>query len=569
VALSKKYGKIEFTPKVGWNITEAEPHVCIKLKAMFTKIAKWQAAPFLFPDTPENCHDLLWFLDRYPLEISDKDFARLKKSRGTYIQTVNDLEAIMLPTHKPRQAALKDGYQARDYQLRGSELLLRCKRLLIGDEVGLGKTMIGIISCLEPKTLPALVVVQTHLPKQWKDEIEKFTGLKVHLVKGTKPYSLPEADVYITKYSCISGWVDVFKKGFFKMAIFDEVQELRHHSTGKYNSAEALSRSCEYVLALSATPIYNYADEIYNVLNLIKPDCLGNSMDFFREWAGNYIGNRVVIKDPAALGTYLRDSFLFLRRTREEVGRELPQINKIVHTVGYDEAEFEKEEAIVRQLAMSVMSGSFVERGQASRELDIRMRQSTGISKAKEVAAYVKILLENNEPVLLAGWHRAVYETWMRELAEYNPVLYTGSESPAEKEKSKNAFTSGETNLMIISLRSGIGLDGLQHRCRTVIFGELDYSPQVHHQVIGRVDRDGQKDQVTVVFLVSDGGSDPVIIDLLGLKSSQSHGIIDPLKAVPGQYSDESRIKLLAKQFLEKRGIAIPEPVPEPAPVEK
>lgn len=565
MALKKTYGKIEFDAKEGWRITKAEPHVCIKLKAMFTKLAKWQAVPFIFQHTPENCHDLLWFLDRYPMEISSEDFSKMKKGRGTYIETVNELEAIMLPSYVPKPAALKDGFKARDYQLRGSELLLKTKRLLVGDEVGLGKTLIGIISCLQPQTLPALVVVQTHLPKQWKDEIEKFTGLKVHLVKGTKPYSLPPADVYITKYSCIAGWVDVFKKGFFKMAIFDEVQELRHRGTGKYEAAKTLSDTCEFVLGLSATPIYNYADEIYNVLSCLKPGCLGGEMDFYREWAGNYIGRRVIIKDPVALGTYLRDGFLFLRRTREEVGRELPQVNRLIHTVGFDEKEFEKEEAIVKQLAMSVMTGSFVERGQASRELDIRMRQSTGISKAKEVAAYVKILLENNEPVLLAGWHRSVYEIWMKELAEYKPVLYTGTESPAEKERSKQAFISGESSLMIISLRSGIGLDGLQHKCRTVIFGELDYSPQVHHQVVGRIDRDGQKDQVTVIFLVSDGGSDPVIIDLLGLKSSQSHNIIDPLKAVPSQHSDESRIKLLAKNYLEKKGIAIP----EPSPVEK
>jgi SNF2 family DNA or RNA helicase len=112
---------------------------------------------------------------------------------------------------------------------------------------------------------------------------------------------------------------------------------------------------------------------------------------------------------------------------------------------------------------------------------------------------------------------------------------------------------SGATNLFIISLRSGIGLDGLQHRCRTVVIGELDWSPKVHDQVIGRVDRDGQANQVTVYFPVSDFGSDPVIIDLLGLKSSQSYGIIDPMKAIPEQHSDESRIKLLAESFLNKK----------------
>jgi hypothetical protein len=412
-------------------------------------------------------------------------------------------------------------------------------------------TLIGIISFLEPGTLPAIVTVQSHLTKQWKDEIEKFTELKVHVIKGTRPYSLPPADVYITKYTCLAGWSDLFKTRFFKMAVFDEAQELRHNGTAKYNGALALSEGVDYCLGMSATPIYNYGIEIYNVLSLIKPECLGYRDDFLREWSGGY-GDRI-IKDPVALGTFLRDGFLLLRRTRAEVGRELPPINTIVHTVSYDENEVHKADALARQLALKVTTGSFMERGQAARELDMLARQVTGVSKARGVAEYVKILLENNVPVILAGWHRECYKIWLEELAEYKPVMYTGSESPKQKEDSKQAFLKGETNLFIISLRSGVGLDGLQARCNTVVIGELDWSPKVHDQLIARSDRDGQKEQVTAIFLVSDYGSDPVIIDLLGLKSSQSHNIIDPLKAVANKHTDESRIKILAQKYLEKK----------------
>ncbi len=85
-----------------------------------------------------------------------------------------------------------------------------------------------------------------------------------------------------------------------------------------------------------------------------------------------------------------------------------------------------------------------------------------------------------------------------------------------------------------------------------MVVGELDWSPKVHDQLIARADRDGQPEQVNVFFPVSEYGSDPVIINLLGLKSSQSHGIIDPLTAPAQQYTDESRIKLLAQQYLNK-----------------
>jgi len=151
----------------------------------------------------------------------------------------------------------------------------------------------------------------------------------------------------------------------------------------------------------------------------------------------------------------------------------------------------------------------------------------------------------------------------MEELSEYNPVMYTGSESSVQKEATKQAFISGETNLMIISLRAGIGLDGLQHKCRTVVIGELDWSPKVHEQLIGRIDRDGQQQQVTAIYLVCDYGSDPFIIDILGVKASQSQNIIDPLKGISEQYTDESRMKVFAENYLKSHGHEITTKVKE------
>ncbi len=555
----RTYGNLYFNSESKcWEINNAEPHICIKLKAIFSKIPKSGGQPFHFVNMPETCHDLLWFTERYPLKISETDLKALKKGRKAHISTLNELEAILLPEYSPVAVEIKNGYAGRHYQLNAKDVYMRCKRILIGDDIGLGKTMIAILSFLHKETLPALVVVQTHLPKQWKDEIEKFTNLRVHLIKGTRPYNLPEADVYITKYSCLSGWVNVFEKGIFKSAVFDECQELRRTESNRYEAAMVLSNSVNYCLSLSASPIYNYGDEIFNVIDCIKPSSLGDKFDFLREWCAGWGQRRVRVVDPQALGTYLRENFLMLRRTRKEVGRELPPVNTIVHTVEYDEAKVQKAENIARQLAIRATTGSFMERGVAARELDIFARHYTGVAKAHGVAEYVKIILENNEPVVLAGWHRDVYSVWLKELAEYNPVMYTGSESPAEKEKSKEAFMNGETNLFIISLRSGIGLDGLQKRCNTVVLGELDYSNAVHNQVIGRVSRDreeGQEqEQVTAIYLVCDCGSDPPIIDILGIKASQQHGILNPLDTgIQEKYSDETRLQVMAKYYLEKK----------------
>jgi SNF2 family DNA or RNA helicase len=208
---------------------------------------------------------------------------------------------------------------------------------------------------------------------------------------------------------------------------------------------------------------------------------------------------------------------------------------------------------IAKQLAITASTGNFIERGRASMELDMMARQITGIAKARSVAEMAKMLIESGESVLLSGWHREVYKIWLQELCEYNPVLYTGSESSTQKEKTKETFLKGESRVMIISNRSGAGLDELQHRCSTLIIGELDWSPKVHEQLEQRLDRDGQKNPVMILYPVSDGGSDPVLMDLCGLKNSQADGIMEPDgKKDIGYGSDESRIKKLVEYYLSK-----------------
>jgi hypothetical protein len=86
-----------------------------------------------------------------------------------------------------------------------------------------------------------------------------------------------------------------------------------------------------------------------------------------------------------------------------------------------------------------------------------------------------------------------------------------------------------------------------------VVFGELDWSPAVHEQDIGRVYRDGQKDPVCAYYMVSDYGSDPIVVDVLGLKREQVEGIRDPNRPLTQEATvDPEHIKKLAASFLAK-----------------
>lgn len=535
-----------------WVMTGAPPHVALKLKAMFPFIRKDQVETFAFRDTPEICSDLEWFTHRYPMEMVPEDRVRLIGGKREFLHRRAEAEAILLPDWTPPPGhGLREGKALYHGQAQAVELLLKTGRLLCMDDVGLGKTLVALGALASsPQHLPAAIVVQAHLPSQWvKEFIEPFTHLRAHIIQGRTPYDLPPADLYIFRYSNLCGWEDIAATGLFKTVVFDEIQELRHGiGTAKGRAAKVFADHAELKLGLSATPIFNYGSEIFAILEFIAPGLLGEWPDFVREWCTGNSG-KWVVKDPDALGTYLRELQLVIRRTRQ--GR---RVNSLVIDVESDEEVEQQHQALARSLAMRVVSGSFVDRGQAARELDAFARMVTGVAKARSVAAYVRILLDAGTPVILAGWHRDVYEIWLTELAAFKPVLYTGSESPAQKDKAKAAFISGESDLFIISLRSGSGLDGLQHRCATVCIGELDWTAATYEQLVGRVDRPGQTvSEIDALYFVSSGGSDPIVVEVNGLKKAQARGIVDPLAGVAETYSNESRIKLLAQRYLDKQ----------------
>ncbi|TIX28836.1 DEAD/DEAH box helicase [Mesorhizobium sp.] len=547
------YGKLALQGN-RWVLSDIPPHVAIRLKNMFPRIPKTQTKVFDLPFTDELCADLSWFESRYKLELTDKDRHALERGRTLFEEDRAASEAILLPDWMPpARHGYRPPFALYDYQSQAVELLHRKKRLLVGDDVGLGKTHVALGALAGSPYLPAAIVVQAHLPSQWVNEfIKPFTYMQAHIVQGTKPYSLPPANLYIFKYSNIAGWADIAATGMFKAVVFDEIQELRNGTgTEKGKAAKVFSDNAVIRCGLSATPIFGYGSEAFRIIEFLESGLLGTWEEFLREWCKSGPGGKWVVKDPDALGTYLRESQIFIRRLRQ--GRP---VNRIPIEVDFDEDVAAKSEDFARQLALKVIGGSFTERGQAARELDALARQTTGLAKAHSVAAYVRILLEAGTPVLLAGWHRSVYDIWLKDLAEFNPILYTGSETARQKDRAKEAFISGKTNLMIISLRSGAGLDGLQKRCSTVVIGELDWAGgAIYEQLLGRVDRPGQKaDEITAIFLYTNSGSDPLIMSVTAVKRDQLRGINDPGLGIKPVHSDESHIRKLAQAYLDKRG---------------
>lgn len=533
-----------------WEISELEPHVAIRLKQLFPRVPKNSAGPFHLPREIMLEADLDWFMSRYPLRMTALDRESLASGKLAFELRQAEIEAIFLPGYVPLACVgLREGQVIRHYQAQAVELVRRRKSLLLGDEGGLGKTYTaGAFLCGEPGSLPAAVVCDPHMQKQWLEKLTDFTTLRVHVIATKKPYDLPPADVYIFRISQIAGWIDIFNTGYFKAAVYDEPQSLRTGTdTAKGSAAQVLSQHASYRLGLTATPVIGYGREMWNVMQFIDDQVLGTYSDFNREWVDH--GGR--IRDPKALGTYLREQHVLLRRLKGDVGQELPKVSRIVEYVDYDAKTVQSVEALARRLAIKASTGSFIERGRAARELDIMVRQATGLSKAHAVAQFVRLIVESGEPVVLVGWHRAVYDIWLEALKDLKPAMYTGSETASQKNREKERFLSGETDVLIMSLRSGAGLDGLQHRCSVLVIGELDWAPGIHAQLIWRLDREGQRHPVMVFFLVSEEGSDPLIMDVLGIKASEAHYIVDPDLGVQVVETDTSNLQKLVQRYLQ------------------
>jgi SNF2 family DNA or RNA helicase len=568
----RTYGSLRFSAKENRFHIQCEPHVVMRLKRVFPKIHSSQHGIIQIHASEETARDLEWFMDRFPLQVDNDSREHLLRRSNSHRERLAKVEAILAGHIQPPEFGL--AMPLREYQQIAAQIAFERQSLLLADDVGLGKTASAIGLLSRGVTLPALVVTLTHLPRQWRDEIGKFAPhLSTHIIKTGKGYDLVEAhcrgkrgpkvlpDITIINYAKLSKWADVMAP-IMRTVIFDEVQELRRGGSDKSAAARHLALHATWRMGLSATPIYNYGSEIWSVMQSVAPDAMGSFGEFVNEWCTGLFGqdqDQASIRDPKAFGSYMRESGFMLRRTRKEVGRELLPLNKCIENIDADMDALESVTLSCAELAKSILKHGEEYRGQKmqqSEEFSSLLRQATGIAKAPFVAEYVRLLLEGEKKVVLYGWHREVYSIWMDKLKEFKPVLYTGSESPNQKDAAKRAFVEGDSRVLIISLRAGAGLDGLQFACRTLVFGELDWSPGVHEQCEGRVLRDGQGEPVYAYYLIADSGSDPTVAQVLGVKKQQIQGIRNDSDVLFEQLqNDSNRIKDLARDFLTRNRV--------------
>ena len=524
------YGTLSYNNRRKCWTVRGEPCVTELCKRLFPGTDGGRRGEARFTAHRRIIGDINWLMLRYPLEIAPRDRERWQKAiheARAYAAQRNRMQEMPTRMNAPEGMFLGT---LRHFQETGLSWLVHTKRALLADEMGLGKTLQALCCLCTLRAFPAMLVVPPHLVRNWQAEIYRFIRMdgkepRVHVIKGLTPYQLPEADIYIMHYLLLRGWKEILPNISFKAVVFDEVQELRRAGTEKYSAASLLAESCDRVIGLSGTPIYNQGGEIWNVVNILDYHFLGDWESFTREWCYGY-GNNIVIK-PELLGEHLRREGLMLRRTKAEVLPELPEKRRLVQEIDADDHVYKKlMSPVLDKLRMLKVDGEMTASARALLMDQICQgeRQATGVAKAPYVCQFVRALLENGEKVLLFAHHHAVMDICRSELKVFSPVFITGRETIAQKEAAVEAFMQEGTNLCCVSLRAAAGLNLQRATC--VVFGELDWSPAVHSQAEDRAHRIGQKDSLLCYYLVSPRGSDADIQEALGLKVSQFLGLM-------------------------------------------
>jgi SWI/SNF-related matrix-associated actin-dependent regulator 1 of chromatin subfamily A len=266
---------------------------------------------------------------------------------------------------------------------------------------------------------------------------------------------------------------------------------------------------------------------MWSVLNILEYHCLGDRESFTREWCDGY-GNEHVTK-PKALGDYLKQEGLLLRRRKSDVDHQLPPKHRISHYVSHDEVKYAELMERAMQLSRSYdQVRGWSARGQVAAEIEQETRRATGVAKADRVVAFVRSLMQAGEKPLIYAWHHDVHDIIKEGLSDYRIGLITGKQTPQKKSGYVSEFSKGNLDAMLLSLRATAGLDGLQSAATCIVFAELDWSPAVMSQCEDRAHRFGMLDleSLMVYYLVSKTGFDGVVMDALGVKVGQFVGIM-------------------------------------------
>jgi len=226
-----------------------------------------------------------------------------------------------------------------DYQIKAAQIALRRfrGRGLLCDEVGLGKTIeAGLVLeeyLLRQMVNRVLIITPPALVEQWREELASKFGLTDFVANYDPEFRELGPQAWAAFPRVIASLATarrrehrrVIKNIVYDLVIVDEAHHLKNRSSVSWKFVNALQK--KYILMLTATPVQNNLNELYNLITILKPGQLKTPREFRRRFVVQ--GDPRLPKNRGRLRELLAD--VMVRHARGQVGIQLPP--RRAHTV--------------------------------------------------------------------------------------------------------------------------------------------------------------------------------------------------------------------------------------------
>jgi SNF2 family DNA or RNA helicase len=235
-----------------------------------------------------------------------------------------------------------------DYQVRTALRVLGPLRgrALLSDEVGLGKTIEAGLVIKELLTRGMvhrfLVLTVPSLVDQWEEELADKFNLTTATTNNVAARSDPQkfwsentgivASLHTLKQAA---QLEVARQIKWDILIVDEAHYLRNRESQAWQAVNALPR--QFLLLLTATPVQNSIEELYNLVTLLQPGQLPSPKEFRARFVDPKRPRQP--REPEDLRRLLGQ--VMIRNTRANAGLKLPP--RRAETVLFEPDETERE----------------------------------------------------------------------------------------------------------------------------------------------------------------------------------------------------------------------------------
>ena len=368
-----------------------------------------------------------------------------------------------------------------------------------GDQPGLGKTIQAIHAAERVAARNILVTCPASVRTNWQEHIEEHFGHTRGWNVVSYNYAADEKH-----RAALRSRYDVW--------IGDEAHFCKNGPSKRTQAIygkDGLARRATFKWPLSGTFSPNGRPvELYPMLASLAPAFAGMSFgEYGRLYCGAFFDGRGLNLKGATrieeLGAKLRD--FMIRRTKREVfpDRKEPLVSRIaVDLSAADLAAVRAEEDAIgaRPARISQRYEDFSQLGDTSKLLRL-----LGNAMVPHVCGFVDDLLAGMDKVVIFAHHLDVIARLADHFANQgiNYVIYKGGATDAEKDACVADFQApGRCVFIGQKNAAGTGINGLQKVCSTAVIAEPSWIPGETEQLIDRLDRIGQEDELVTAYIM-------------------------------------------------------------------